>query len=65
LVEGGAVTMTVTDVAGKVLKVINTDGVRGYNTVTLEANDFGVSGVFYYTITSGDYSATKKMIIVK
>ena len=65
LVEGGAVTMTVTDVAGKVTKVINTTGAKGYNTITLEANDFGASGVFYYTITSGEFNATKKMIIVK
>jgi len=65
LTEEGAVTFTITDVAGKIMKVINTEGVRGYNSITLESDDLGVSGVFYYTIRSGEFTDTKKMIVVR
>ncbi|MFT6335761.1 MAG: hypothetical protein ACJATI_002516 [Halioglobus sp.] len=37
LAEAGEVTFTETDVAGKLLKVVNTEGVKGYNSITLES----------------------------
>ncbi|MFT4533533.1 MAG: subtilisin-like proprotein convertase family protein, partial [Saprospiraceae bacterium] len=65
LAEAGEVTFTVTDVAGKVLKVINTEGVKGYNSIPLDAEEFGITGVLYYTLESNDFTDTKKMIIVR
>ncbi len=65
LAEAGQATITILDVAGRVLKTIDTDGTRGYNEVKLSATDFGVTGVLYYQIESGEFTATRKMIIVE
>jgi hypothetical protein len=65
LAEEGAVLFTVTDVAGKTLKVVNTIGSKGMNLLPLDADDLGITGVLYYTINSGEFTATRKMIIVR
>jgi hypothetical protein len=65
LAEEGAVLFTVTDVTGKTLKVVNTIGSKGMNLLPLDADDLGVTGVLYYTIESGEFTATKKMIVVR
>ena len=65
LAEAGEVTFTVTDVAGKVLKVVNTEGVKGFNSIPLDAEEFGITGVLYYTLESNDFTESKKMIIVR
>jgi len=58
-------TLSVYDVTGKNVMVINEAGQAGYNTVTLSKKDLRVSGVLYYKLESGDYTATKKMVIIK
>jgi hypothetical protein len=65
LAEAGAVLFTVTDVTGKTLKVVNTIGAKGMNLLPLDADDLGVTGVLYYTIESGEFTATKKMIVIR
>jgi hypothetical protein len=65
LAEEGAVLFTVTDVTGKTLKVVNTIGAKGMNLLPLDTDDLGVTGLLYYTIESGEFTATKKMIVVR
>ncbi|MFT6333642.1 MAG: hypothetical protein ACJATI_000370 [Halioglobus sp.] len=65
LVDAAQATLTVFDVTGKVVTNENIAGVRGYNSVTLNANQLGTSGVLYYTLESGEFTATKKMIIIE
>ena len=66
LAEEGAVVFTVTDVAGKTLKVVNTIGSKGMNLLPLDADDLrSYRSTLYYTIESGEFTSTKKMIIVK
>jgi hypothetical protein len=65
LAEATAATMTVYDVTGKVIVKENIAGVKGYNTVNFSANQLGTSGVLYYTLESGEFTATKKMIIIE
>ncbi|MFT4533889.1 MAG: hypothetical protein ACJA1A_000067 [Saprospiraceae bacterium] len=65
LAEAAQATLTVFDVTGKVVTNQNIAGVRGYNSVTLNANQLGTSGVLYYTLESGEFTATKKMIIIE
>ena len=50
---------------GRVITRRNIDGTKGYNTVNFDSNKLGTSGVLYYTLESGEYSATKKMIIIE
>ena len=63
--EAAAATMTVTDVTGKVILVRNIEAERGLNTIEFTREEISVSGVAFYTLTSGDFTATKKMIIVE
>jgi hypothetical protein len=56
-------TLTVYDVTGKELKVVNSKGVAGYNTVTIE--DLNTTGVLSYRLQSDDFVATKKMVSIK
>jgi hypothetical protein len=65
LPEAGAATMTIYDVTGKVLRVIEGEYAKGYNQLELDRTDLQTAGVVYYQLTSGDYSATKKMIVVE
>ncbi len=65
LAEATAATMTLYDVTGKVIVKENIAGVKGYNTVNFSATQLGTSGVLYYTLESGDFTATKKMIVIE
>jgi hypothetical protein len=62
LPEASDVTITINDVTGKTLKVIRGAFAKGYNNVNV--NDLP-SGVMYYTLESGDFTATLKMIKVQ
>ncbi|MBK7700052.1 MAG: carboxypeptidase regulatory-like domain-containing protein [Saprospiraceae bacterium] len=58
-------TLSVHDVTGKVVTVRNIIAIKGLNSEIFTKDQLGVSGVLYYTLISGDYTATKKMIIVE
>jgi len=60
-----AATMTVYDLNGKVIKIINDNYKAGYNSVVLSVEDIPVSGVYYYRLESGGYVASKKMVMVQ
>ena len=65
LPEAMTASMTISDVTGKVLKLVRLDGVKGYNSVVVNAKDLPASGVLYYTVETDDFTATKKMVIVE
>ena len=65
LPAAGTATLTVMDVQGKVLRAIKADYAKGYNTVSLNANELGATGVLYYQLEAADNVATKKMIIIE
>ena len=66
LPEASSATLTITDVTGKVVKVVRGDYAKGYNTVTLKRSDIGVNtGVLSYQLESATHSATKQMIIIE
>ena len=58
-------TLSVHDVTGKVVTVRNINAIKGLNSEIFTKDQLGVSGVLYYTLVSGDFTATKKMIIVE
>jgi hypothetical protein len=64
LPEASNYTLTVFDVTGKVVKVISAEGQKGYNSERLDRKDIS-TGVMYYQLESGEYTATKKMIIIE
>ena len=53
------------DVAGKVIKTIEGEYKKGYNTIMVSTRDISAPGVLYYRLESEGYSATKKMLIIQ
>ncbi|MCU0346242.1 MAG: T9SS type A sorting domain-containing protein, partial [Saprospiraceae bacterium] len=65
LPEATSATLTISDVQGKVVKVIKVqDAAKGYNTVKLNRSELGASGVLSYRLDTDSNSATRKMILV-
>ena len=63
LAEEGAATLTIADVSGRVLNVIQIDGTKGYNSVVV--SNLPATGVLYYTLATANETATKKMVATK
>ncbi|MEJ6807238.1 MAG: T9SS type A sorting domain-containing protein, partial [Saprospiraceae bacterium] len=64
LATAGKASLTIRDVAGKVIRTVNGEYAAGMNTISIEKSDINTVGVLYYTLISDDFSDTKKMIIV-
>jgi hypothetical protein len=57
-------SFTFYDLSGKLLKVCEVAGQKGYNSLTVQKDELG-SGLLYYTMQAGEYISTRKMIIIK
>lgn len=64
LPEAGEVTLRIHDAAGKLLKQIRGDFGSGKNQIRLEKGELPAGGVLYYTLTNGDNTLTRKMILL-
>jgi hypothetical protein len=58
-------SVTIYDVTGKVLKLIEVDGAKGYNEVVVRSGELQASGVLYYQLDTEDFTATKRMVVIK
>jgi hypothetical protein len=56
-------SITIYDATGKVVKEIEGDYAAGYNTVRLSRKDLLSGGVYYYHLTAGDFTASKKLVL--
>jgi len=66
LPSASAATISVYDVTGKVIKRVTQDYEKGYNVIELNRSDLGAAvGVLYYQLESGDFTETKKMIVIE
>lgn len=65
LAKDSEYTVSVYDVTGKVVKTYNGFGNAGYNKLEISNKEINTSGVLYYRLESGDYTATRKMIMIK
>jgi len=65
LPAAGNVTLTIFDVTGKVLFVKEQESVKGYNTIQVMRKDVPSVGVMYYRLDAGEYTATKKMVVIE
>jgi hypothetical protein len=64
LPESGRATLKISDVTGRVLKVVTGEYGKGSHTMKVDKKELGSAGMMYYTLTFGEYSATKKMILM-
>ena len=63
-VSGDAV-LTVQDVTGKVLINVAGTYAKGYNEVTISADQLPATGLLYYTLRAGEHTATNRMVLNK
>ncbi|HLF63041.1 MAG TPA: T9SS type A sorting domain-containing protein, partial [Saprospiraceae bacterium] len=64
LPEAMDATVTVYDVTGKVVRVIEGSYAQGYNEIRVNRKDLAVTGVMYYRLDANDFTATKKMVVI-
>lgn len=65
LMKMNNVKLAVYDAAGKLVKtLLNQEMQAGDHTVTFDASNLA-TGIYYYTISAGDFKDTKKMVLVK
>jgi hypothetical protein len=64
LPEAAKATLSIYDVTGKLLRMVEGNYNAGYNAVMIEKSDLNANGVMYYRLDSGNNTATKKMIII-
>ncbi len=63
--KNGLITLKVFDILGKeVAELVNEIKEAGNYTVTFNASELP-SGIYFYTLTSGNFIATKKLIFLK
>jgi len=65
LPEAMDVELSITDVTGRLISKTVSAYNAGKQNVEIKYSDLGTTGVLYYTIKAGEYTATKKMINVR
>jgi hypothetical protein len=61
----GTVELKVCDIAGRVLFTREINSSRGYNSVEIDRKLFPATGIYYYTVTSGSFTATKGLVVLE
>ena len=65
IAKAGTVDLTIYDLTGKIIKQFSSQYEAGSHSITVTNDELPASGVLYYSIQSGAFSDTKKMILVK
>lgn len=66
LPEAADVNLSIHDAAGRMLKLVRGNFGRGKHQVNVKRSDLAsTSGVLYYTLTSGTFTASRKMVIIE
>ena len=64
LPEAAEATLTITNVEGRAVKTVSGSFAKGMNTITINGSELE-TGVLFYEVKSGKFSATKKMVVVE
>ncbi|MEL6124069.1 MAG: T9SS type A sorting domain-containing protein, partial [Bacteroidota bacterium] len=65
LPEAATATLTVFDVTGKTVTSVTQDANAGVNFINIRKADLNASGLMYYQLEAGEFTATKKMIVIE
>ena len=63
LPEGDAGVLTIFDMNGRIVFSQKNTYETGYNEITINANQLGAAGVYYYQLKTSEHVAMKKMIL--
>ena len=58
-------TLSIYDVNGKLIHTQRGEFEKGFNTITVKLEEISAGGLLYYTLQSEDYTATRKMLMLK
>ncbi|MEM8906445.1 MAG: proprotein convertase P-domain-containing protein [Bacteroidota bacterium] len=58
-------SLTIMDLAGRVVRTYKGQYDQGYNEVVIDRSDLSASGVLYYQLSTPEHTATRKMIIIE
>jgi hypothetical protein len=64
LPEASTATLKITDVSGRIVKMVKGDYVKGYNEVRLQRSELPSTGILYYQLDTQSDSATKMMLLM-
>ena len=66
LADAGQATLTIRNVNGQAAQAVNGVFEAGFNEIIVrDLSTVGYYTILYYTLESGDFTATKKMIIIE
>lgn len=65
LPQSGSGQLEIKDVAGKRILFKDGEFEQGYNEIRLRAEELPSAGVYFYTLHAGQFSATRKMILIQ
>jgi hypothetical protein len=58
-------SMHIFDVNGKMLKSVRQNYSEGIHELLIDQSELGGNGVYYYRLQAGDFSSTKKLVLLK
>ena len=64
LPEASFATLTIYDVSGRVLKVVEADYKKGFNQIRVQSSDL-VQGAMYYELLTPLYKGVRKMVLIR
>lgn len=53
------------DISGRTVLMVEGDHTKGYNEVRVKSDDLPAAGVYFYTLHAGDFTASRKMVLIK
>ena len=65
LAKSSDVILRIVDITGKQIYSLSGKFDKGFNSITVNNSQLNNSGVYYYQIEAGEFSATKKMILIE
>lgn len=61
----GTVELKISDITGRELFTREINSIRGYNSVEIDRKLFPATGIYYYTVTAGSFTATKGLVVLE
>jgi len=63
--KDGSYTLSIYNLSGKLVYSTSGNAQKGLNSVKIEKSTLNVSGVLYYTLSTENNTATRKMVVIK
>jgi hypothetical protein len=65
LAEAAPATLSIYDINGRLIYQVANDYSAGMHSITLDVDALQATGILYYQLDSGSYTASKKMVVIR